>query len=221
MTVTTEVGIGVGHTAIPGTFAVPERPRGLVLFAHGSGSSRRSPRNRAVAHALQHASIATVLLDLLTIDEGLERSNVFDVEMLAERLAYAIDWVRHDTPLADLPIGVFGASTGAAAALAAAAHEATGLAAVVCRGGRPDLAGDALELVHTPTLLVVGGLDTDVLALNEHAAARLAGPHRLLVIPGATHLFEEPGALDSVAVAATDWFTTWFDAVAGGTPVGH
>lgn len=216
MTVTTEVSIAVGHVVLDGSFAVPERPLGLVVFAHGSGSSRHSPRNRAVAEALQRASIATLLLDLLTADEERDRSNVFDVELLAERLDHAIHWVRHDTPLVGLPIGLFGASTGAAAALVAAAYRATGLAAVVSRGGRPDLAGDALESVRTPTLLVVGGLDTDVLALNERATERLAGPHELSVIPGASHLFEEPGALDAVAVAATGWFTTWFAAASEG-----
>jgi putative phosphoribosyl transferase len=126
--------------------------------------------------------------------------------------------VRHDTPLVGLPIGLFGASTGAAAALVAAAYRATGLAAVVSRGGRPDLAGDALESVRTPTLLIVGGADTNVLELNERAASHLAGPHELLVIPGATHLFEEPGALEAVGAAAADWFTTWFEAASEGRP---
>lgn len=219
MTVTTEVSIHAGHVVLGGTLAVPERPTGLVVFAHGSGSSRHSPRNAAVAAVLQNASIATLLLDLLTVDEERERSNVFDVELLAERLDHTIHWVRHDTPLVGLPIGLFGASTGAAAALVAAAYRATGLAAVVSRGGRPDLAGDALESVRTPTLLVVGGADIDVLAMNEGAARHLAGPHELLVIPGATHLFEEPGALEAVGAAAADWFTTWFEAASEGRPI--
>lgn len=219
MTVTTEVSIDVGRVVLDGTFALPERPHGLVVFAHGSGSSRHSPRNRAVAEVLQHASIATLLLDLLTVDEERERSNVFDVELLAERLDHAIHWVRHDTPLVGLPIGLFGASTGAAAALVAAAYRATGLAAVVSRGGRPDLAGDALESVRTPTLLIVGGADTDVLDVNERAANHLAGPHELLVITGATHLFEEPGALEAVGAAAADWFTTWFEEASERRPV--
>lgn len=219
MTVTTEVSIDVGHAVLAGTFAVPERPHGLVVFAHGSGSSRHSPRNTAVAEVLQRASIATLLLDLLTVDEERERSNVFDVELLAERLDHAIHWVRHDTPLVGLPIGLFGASTGAAAALVAAASRATGLAAVVSRGGRPDLAGDALASVRTPTLLIVGGADTDVLELNERAASHLAGPHELIVIAGATHLFEEPGALEAVGAAAADWFTTWFEEASERRPV--
>jgi len=190
---------------LPVDLALPEAPRGIVVFAHGSGSSRRSPRNRMVAEVLQEAGLATLLFDLLTPLEALDRANVFDIGLLARRLLEAIGWARERADLAALPLGCFGASTGAAAALVAAAEEPE-VAAVVSRGGRPDLAGEALARVRAPTLLIVGGRDEPVLELNRAAAARLAGPRRLVIVPGATHLFEEPGALDRVAVLARDWF---------------
>lgn len=186
--------------------AVPARPRGLVIFAHGSGSSRLSPRNRWVADALGRAGYATLLFDLLTEAEAVHRANVFDIDLLAQRLASAIDWAGAEPELASLPIGLFGASTGAAAALVAASEVPEKVAAVVSRGGRPDLAGDALEKVKAPTLLLVGGLDRVVIGMNEDALARLTCEKKLEVIPGASHLFEEPGTLEAVANAAAAWF---------------
>ncbi len=201
-----EVVIEAGAVAIEGRFTAPARARGVVVFAHGSGSSRRSPRNVYVASVLQQAGIGTLLIDLLTPAEAEDRANVFDIGLLASRLGAAIDWVlRH--PAADgCRIGVFGASTGAAAALVAAADRAHTVAAVVSRGGRPDLAGDRLPDVTAPTLLIVGGDDHQVLQLNRDALARLGGPARLMVVEGATHLFEEPGALEQAADHARDWF---------------
>jgi len=190
---------------LPGTLTLPDGPRGLVLFAHGSGSSRHSPRNAFVAATLRAAGLGTLLFDLLTEAEADERSNVFDIRLLAERIAAAVDFVRSQRALARLPIGLFGASTGAAAALVAAADDPA-VAAVVSRGGRPDLAGPALARVRCPTLLVVGGADTEVLALNRLALESLAGEKRLAVVPGATHLFEEPGALEEAARLAAGWF---------------
>jgi len=184
-----------------------------VLFAHGSGSSRRSPRNVAVAEALDDAGIATLLFDLLTREEELDRRNVFDVELLAKRLLAATRWLAAQPSAHDLPIGYFGASTGAAAALLAAAALGEDISAVVSRGGRPDLAWDRLGEVTAPTLLVVGGADQVVLDLNESAAARLTCPHELAIVPRATHLFEEPGALEQVAALASAWFTAQFDTV--------
>jgi putative phosphoribosyl transferase len=189
-----------------GLLRLPVAPLGLVIFAHGSGSGRFSPRNNAVAGALGEDGIATLLFDLLTGPEEADRRNVFAIPLLAGRLVGAVDWVGEETALADLPIGLFGASTGAAAALVAAARLGGRIAAVVSRGGRPDLAGDALEAVRAPTLLIVGGADTGVIELNEAAAARLKAPQKLLIVPGATHLFEEPGALDAVTDAASRWF---------------
>lgn len=181
-------------------------PYGVVIFAHGSGSSRFSPRNRQVAAALTEAGMATLLFDLLTEDEAQDRANVFDIDLLAARLVQAVDWVRAEPELAGLPVGLFGASTGAGAALKAAAARPDGVAAVVSRGGRPDLAAEALEQVTAPTLLIVGGDDEPVLTWNREAARRLAGPARVEVIPGATHLFEEAGALEAVIGLATAWF---------------
>ncbi len=185
--------------------AVPARPRGLVIFAHGSGSSRLSPRNRWVADALGRAGYATLLFDLLTEAEAVHRANVFDIDLLAQRLASAIDWAGAEPELASLPIGLFGASTGAAAALAAAAARPGQVKTVISRGGRPDLALAVAHAVQAPTLLIVGGADEPVLSWNRDAARRLAGPARVEVIPGATHLFEEPGALDEVVRLAADW----------------
>lgn len=180
-------------------------PRGIVLFAHGSGSSRLSPRNIFVAEALQHAGFATLLFDLLTEEEEANRANVFDIPLLAERLDQAATWVADNAAVRNLPVGLFGASTGAAAALRAAAgrHD---VGAIVSRGGRPDLAADALAKVTAATLLVVGGDDPEVLALNQAAYRRLRCERQLAVVPGASHLFEEPGALESVVALARAWF---------------
>ena len=185
---------------------VPEDARGVVVFAHGSGSSRHSPRNRAVAAALNRAGLATLLLDLLTPAEEESRANVFDIELLATRLTSAINWVSTQPRCEQLNVGLFGASTGAAAALWAAGASGSTVRAVVSRGGRPDLAQPRLPRVTAPTLLIVGGLDEEVLALNRVALAALRCEKRLSVVPGATHLFSEPGTLDVVATLAADWF---------------
>ena len=200
------VEIPAGPVRLPGELRIPPDPRGLVIFAHGSGSSRLSPRNVQVASALNGARLATLLFDLLTEDEALERHNVFDIGLLGDRLVAATRWARDDAELAALPIGYFGASTGAAAALCAAGALGGEIRAVVSRGGRPDLAGHRLAEVTAPTLLIVGGDDWNVLELNDEAATVLRCPHRLDVVPHATHLFEEPGALERVAQLATDWF---------------
>jgi len=186
-------------------WGIPDGAAGIVLFAHGSGSSRHSPRNSFVAGALQGAGIATVLLDLLTEREAADRTNVFDVALLAERLCAATDWVRQQAETRQLRVGYFGASTGAAAALIAAARDAS-VAAIVSRGGRPDLADAALRHVRAPTLLIVGGNDHVVFRLNEEAYARLRCEKAMRIVPGASHLFEEPGALDEVARLATEWY---------------
>lgn len=191
--------------ALPGRLCLPAPPTGLVLFAHGSGSSRSSPRNTYVASVLHESWIGTLLFDLLTEQEATDRVNVFDVALLAERLLAAVRFVAGLEQTRHLPLGLFGASTGAAAALVAAAREPR-VAAVVSRGGRPDLAGRKLAAVHVPTLLIVGAADTEVLALNERASALLECEHRLAVVPGATHLFEEPGTLEEAARLAAEWF---------------
>jgi pimeloyl-ACP methyl ester carboxylesterase len=192
--------------ALEGTLAVPAGARASVIFAHGSGSSRLSPRNRQVAAALNEAGLATLLFDLLTPAEAADRANVFDIPLLAERLEAGIDFLRTQPGTRQLPVCLFGASTGAAAALVAAALRPGEIAAVVSRGGRPDLAGERLPLVETPTLLIVGGADPQVLALNREAQRKLGGTSALEIVPGATHLFEEPGALEKVAQLAADWF---------------
>ena len=204
------VSIPAGGLTLEGTLGVPERAVGLVLFAHGSGSSRFSPRNRYVARSLRDGGLGTLLLDLLSpteeqIDE-VTRHHRFDIPMLADRLVLAIDWLADERMTAALPVGLFGASTGGAAALVAAVARPSRVGAVVSRGGRPDLAGDALSRVEAPTLLLVGGHDDVVISLNERARARMRGEVRLEVIPGATHLFEESGALEQVAAAAHAWF---------------
>lgn len=192
-----------------GDLTVPAQPVGLVVFAHGSGSSRHSSRNRAVAQVLQHSDFATLLLDLLTADE--EQVDVrtgqlrFDIELLAGRVSTAVEQIRKQAVVRGLPVGLFGASTGAAAALVAAAHDHS-LRALVSRGGRPDLAGDALRRVQAPTLLLVGSLDVQVLDLNRQANRQLAAESRIEVVQGATHLFEEPGTLEEVARLAAGWF---------------
>jgi len=191
--------------ALPGTLCLPAPPTGLVLFAHGSGSSRHSPRNAFVASVLHESWIGTLLFDLLTEQEATDRVNVFDIGLLAERLLAAIRYVSELEQTRHLPLGVFGASTGAAAALVAAAREPR-VEAVVSRGGRPDQAGRKLRAVRVPTLLIVGELDTEVIALNEQASALLDCEKRLAIVPGATHLFEEPGTLDEAARLAAEWF---------------
>jgi putative phosphoribosyl transferase len=206
-----EVRLRAGTAELVGDLVVPAGAAGVVLFAHGSGSSRHSPRNRLVAGALRRVGLATLLLDLLTPAEE-ERDRVtaelrFDVALLAERLIAATDLLLAEPATASLPVGLFGASTGAGAALITAAERPETVAAVVSRGGRPDLAGDHLGRVRAPTLLIVGGRDQLVLELNRQAQARLAAPSRLEVVPGATHLFEEPGALEQVARLAAAWFT--------------
>jgi putative phosphoribosyl transferase len=204
------VRVSTGPVELEGDLGVPEDAGGVVLFAHGSGSSRHSPRNRYVARALREAGLATLLIDLLTPDE--ERVDLrtghlrFDIGLLAERLAGATDWLMEDPDTSNLLIGYFGASTGAGAALVAAADRPQEVGAIVSRGGRPDLAGDALPLVETPTLLIVGGNDVPVIGMNEEALGRLRAVKRLEIVAGATHLFEEPGALEEVARLAVGWF---------------
>jgi putative phosphoribosyl transferase len=186
--------VAIPPLGLAGTLTVPQHPIGLVVFAHGSGSSRLSPRNNAVARALNEHRFATVLFDLLTAEEESDRANVFHISLLAQRLVEAVQWLGGtDQPIAELPIGLFGASTGAAAALVAAARLPQRISAVVSRGGRPDLAGDALPMVHAPTLLIVGGADLEVIELNEKALNYLRAPKALEIVKGATHLFPEPG----------------------------
>jgi len=206
----TPLWLRAGTVDLAGDLAVPDLARGLVVFAHGGGSSRASPRNRQVADVLHRRGLATLLFDLLTpeeqeADERTARLR-FDVVLLGERLSSVVDWVRRSYSVANRPIGLFGASTGAAGALIAAAHRPRDVAAVVSRGGRPDLAAAELAGVRAPTLLIVGGRDLHVLSLNEQAAGRLGGSQHIEVITGAGHLFAEPGALDAVATAAGDWF---------------
>jgi putative phosphoribosyl transferase len=201
-----DVEVDVGALQLPGRLTVPPGSVGIVVFAHGSGSSRYSPRNQFVAAHLNTAGLATLTFDLLTDAEAQDRRNVFDIALLGSRLLAAADWVRRHRSVAGLPVALFGASTGAAAAVVAASDPARPVAAVVSRGGRPDLAGDRLGHVASPTLLVVGGDDTTVLELNRDATRRLRCEHQLVVVPGATHLFEEPGTLDTVAALAADWF---------------
>lgn len=198
--------VEIAPRGLPGLLALPDGAKGIVVFAHGSGSSRLSPRNQRVAHALNAAGLGTLLFDLLLPEEAEDRHNVFDIPLLAGRLEEAIEWLRSDASLARLAIGLFGASTGAAAALVAAARRPSEVAAVVSRGGRPDLAGNALARVAAPTLLVVGERDEVVIELNEQAFAMLACEKRLAIVPRATHLFEEPGTLDMVVDLATAWF---------------
>lgn len=201
------VAIPAGQAILAGDLSIPPDASGLVLFAHGSGSSRRSPRNMEVASELNRRGLGTLLFDLLTETESRDRANVFDVSLLCQRLLTATRWVRSRSDLADLPVGYFGASTGAAAALCAAATLPNEVAAVVSRGGRPDLAAGHLADVRAPTLLIVGSEDREVLTLNRRAKERLGGPSELAVVDGATHLFEEPGALAVVSRLAAEWFT--------------
>jgi putative phosphoribosyl transferase len=205
------VVVSVDEVDLAGTLRVPERADGIVLFAHGSGSSRFSPRNRHVAAVLEHAGLATLLIDLLSEREEREDSRTgalrFDIPMLADRLLAATVWLHANEGTTSLPLGLFGASTGAGAALLAAAGRPELIKAVVSRGGRPDLVGNALRHVSAPTLLIVGERDSVVLDLNERASGELATKCRLEIIPGATHLFEEPGTLEKVAALARDWFS--------------
>jgi putative phosphoribosyl transferase len=202
--------IATSPVVLAASLSLPADPRGIVLFAHGSGSSRLSPRNRYVAQRLNEAGLATLLADLLTLEEEMLDAQGalvrFDIDLLARRLVGATDWLRERPDTRHLPIGYFGASTGAAAALVAAAARDDALRAIVSRGGRPDLAGPALALVRAPTLLIVGGNDPEVLELNRRALAELRVEKRLQIVPGASHLFEEPGALEQVAQLAREWF---------------
>ena len=207
------------HLALPGAqlegfLTIPEGAQGMVLFAHGSGSSRHSPRNRYVAEILQDAGLGTVLMDLLTREEDavdqFTRQYRFDIGLLADRLTGAIDWLERRPETRELPVGLFGASTGAAAALQAAAARSARVRAVVSRGGRPDLAGEALGRVRAPTLLIVGADDTPVIPLNEAALRRMDAPAELRLVPGASHLFEEPGTLAAASELACDWFVRHF-----------
>nr|WP_051116049.1 dienelactone hydrolase family protein [Methyloferula stellata] len=204
--------ISVRQVQIPplgldGTLRLPLHPIGVVLFAHGSGSSRFSPRNVAVASVLNDAGFATILLDLLAPEEEGNRGNVFDISLLADRLIDAIKWIDRDPELSKLPLGLFGASTGAGAALVAASRVGDRISAVVSRSGRPDLAGSALRKVRAPTLLIVGGHDDAVIDLNQQALAQLKSPKVLSIVPGATHLFSEHGALEAVSKLASKWFS--------------
>ena len=203
-----EVVVNAGAVLLAGHLTVPEHPAGIVLFAHGSGSSRHSPRNRYVAAVLHRAGLGTLLFDLLTSEEEFDRANVFDIDLLARRLVDATRWLRTQPELGSLRVGYFGASTGAAAALCAAAEPGSDIAAVVSRGGRPDLATPRLAAVTAPTLLIVGSRDATVLTLNRAAQAQMRCETSLTVIPGATHLFEEPGTLAIAAETARDWFVS-------------
>lgn len=196
----------VGRQGLEGVLRKPREPQGLVIFAHGSGSSRLSPRNNFVAGELSKRGFASLLFDLLTEEEAQDRRNVFDVALLGERVVEALEWATRERALHGLPIGLFGASTGGAAALVAAAARPALVGAVVSRGGRPDLAERALPLVKAPTLLIVGGLDDLVIQLNQSALLMLQCAKRLDIVPGATHLFEEPGTLETVVSLAIDWF---------------
>jgi putative phosphoribosyl transferase len=200
------VQIPIDTLGLEGSLALPEQTQSLVLFAHGSGSSRFSPRNNFVAQVLRQAGIGTLLMDLLTEEEDTVYKTRFNIELLTERLLLATKWLQEQSRTKHLVVGYFGASTGAAAALKAAAAEGSKIGAVVSRGGRPDLAEEALEDVQSPTLLIVGGRDEVVLELNRQAYTRLKGKKQLVIVPGASHLFEEPGALEEVARLATEWF---------------
>ncbi len=205
-----EVVIPAGETRLKALLGLPSPVRGVVIFAHGSGSGRLSPRNNFVAQVLQYTDMATLLVDLLEESEASDRRKVFDIDLLTERLLANAQWVQERPETRGLPLGYFGASTGAAAALQAAARKPQGVAAIVSRGGRPDLAIDILPLVQSPTLLIVGGNDEAVIPLNELAYKKLGCPKEMVIVPGATHLFEETGALEKVAELARDWFLKHF-----------
>ena len=209
------VVIALPEASLHGDLTLPAQVEGLVIFAHGSGSSRHSPRNRFVAEQLNTAGLGTLLMDLLTQDEegvdDVTRELRFDIGLLARRVAQVVRWAKNQPELAEVKIGLFGSSTGAAAALVAAA-DSSDVAAVVSRGGRPDLAGDALRRVTCPTLLIVGGFDDVVIELNEEAKAQMVCPTELVIVPGATHLFEESGTLEQVAELASAWFVRYLSA---------
>jgi len=212
----TSADVAIPPLGLAGTLNVPKGALGLIVFAHGSGSSRQSPRNMAVAKALNSRGFATLLFDLLTEREEADRANVFDISLLAERLADVVQWLDSQGDLiAELPVGLFGASTGAAAALVAAARLPERIGAVVSRGGRPDLAGGALPSVRAPTLLIVGGADYGVIELNEDALRQLRAPKALEIVDGATHLFPEPGAMDAVIEHASRWFERYLTKTRG------
>lgn len=204
-----EMQVESGRVRLSGILGIPHDAKGIVLFAHGSGSGRLSPRNQYVARELQQAGLGTLLIDLLEQWESDDRRKVFDIALLSERLLSATDWLRGNDETKDLNIGYFGASTGAAAALQAAANRGDQIKAVVSRGGRPDLARDYLSDVTAPTLLIVGGNDYAVIPLNEQAYQLIRAPKELKIIPGATHLFEEPGALETVADLSAEWFNKY------------
>jgi putative phosphoribosyl transferase len=212
-----EVSVTSGNVALEGSLSIPANPKGMVLFAHGSGSSRNSPRNRYVAGVIQKSGIATLLFDLLTPEEETEDMATgrhrFNIDLLSLRLEGATNWIIKVPSVRDLPIGYFGASTGAAAALVAAAERPDNIRAVVSRGGRPDLAGNSLQRVKAPTLLIVGGRDQAVILLNRTALRKMHAENDLLIIPGATHLFEESGALEEVAQLAMEWFLKYLPSV--------
>jgi putative phosphoribosyl transferase len=212
------VQVLVSGAQLAGDLVVPSGARGVVLFAHGSGSSRHSPRNQQVATGLHDAGLGTLLMDLLTEDEeridAQTRELRFDIPLLAGRLTDAADWLETSEAAAGLPLATFGASTGAAAALITAAERPDRVRAVISRGGRPDLAGEALGRVRAPTLLIVGGADPQVLELNREAAARIAGENEVSVVPGASHLFPEPGALEQVIGRSVDWLARWLPSAA-------
>jgi putative phosphoribosyl transferase len=210
-----DVEIPTGTLALPGRLALPPDAHAIVIFAHGSGSSRASPRNRQVAAALEEGGFGTLLFDLLTEREAAERAKVFDIPLLGERLAQATGWVRAQADLEHFRIGYFGASTGASAALWAGAERGGEVSAVVSRGGRPDLAGARLSRVEAPTLLIVGGEDHVVLQLNRQAQTQMHGHSELVVVAGATHLFEESGALEQVCEHAANWFGRYLASPAG------
>ena len=210
-----QVEIPSGRRRLSGILSVPSGAEGVVAFAHGSGSGRFSPRNQFVARVLQEAGLATLLLDLLEEEEADDREKVFDIELLAERLQSAADWLSQEPETSALRLGYFGASTGAGAALVAAARDPAAVGAVVSRGGRPDLAHAYLSKVQAPTLLIVGGNDDVVIELNEQALRPLRCPKQLVIVPGATHLFEEPGTLEEVARLAKEWFVQYLAPIAG------
>jgi dienelactone hydrolase len=213
------VNIPAGRVNLEGNLGIPEHARGIVVFAHGTGSSRFSPRNRYVARVLRDAELGTLLLDLLSGAEeqidAVTRQHRFDIGLLAVRLVHTIDWLEKQPDTAGLGIGLFGASTGGGAALVAASQRPAAVNAVVSRGGRPDLAGAALPVVRCPTLLIVGERDEPVIELNEQARRAMKADVKLVIVPHATHLFEEPGALEQVAALAREWFTTHLHAATG------
>lgn len=209
------VHIPAARVSLEGALAIPEGAEGIVLFAHGSGSSRKSPRNNFVAQVLRRSGLATLLMDLLTREEDMDYETRFDIDLLAERLDAATGWLRTEESTKNLRIGYFGASTGAAAALKSAASAGEVIGAIVSRGGRPDLAMEALPKVKSPTLLIIGGHDELVIELNRKAYERLKAQKEMVIVPGATHLFEEPGALEEVAKLAARWFKTHLKALPG------